>query len=210
MIKSIKIFGERNSGTNFLEQLLNKNLNNIHFHSFYYKGGTGWKHGFPKIRLFKNTDETLFIFIVRDLYPWLKSMYNNPYHYKRPENINIFLTNKPIFNDPRLDHDTHVYEEENEEVLTLRYNKLNSYLHFFSKVENAIMVNLEDLQNNNEKFLSFISNEYNLSIDKPYKHVANHTKLNVSIKNREYDINLPMGIVNEKRNDKDIRGCNKK
>lgn len=47
-IKKIKIFGQRNSGTNYLEQLLNKNIQEVDIFSCYYKGGTGWKHGFPK------------------------------------------------------------------------------------------------------------------------------------------------------------------
>lgn len=47
IIKYIKIFGERNSGTNFLTSLIKKNIKDINIFSFYYKGGTGWKHGFP-------------------------------------------------------------------------------------------------------------------------------------------------------------------
>jgi len=56
-IKNIKIFGERNSGTTYLEQLLKKNLQDVNIFSSYYKGGTGWKHGFPKIELFNNLND---------------------------------------------------------------------------------------------------------------------------------------------------------
>ena len=52
IIKNIKIFGERNSGTKFLTSLIKKNIKDINIFSSYYKGGTGWKHGFPRIKLF--------------------------------------------------------------------------------------------------------------------------------------------------------------
>ena len=90
IIKNIKILGERNSGTNFLTSLIKKNIKDINIFSSYYKGGTGWKHGCPRIELFNELDSTLFIFIIRDLDNWIKSMYFNPYSYKNPDNINEF------------------------------------------------------------------------------------------------------------------------
>ena len=50
MIKKVKIFGERNSGTTFITNLIEINITNIAMCSSYYLGGTGWKHGTPKIR----------------------------------------------------------------------------------------------------------------------------------------------------------------
>jgi len=57
VITNVKIFGERNSGTNFLTSLLESNIKDINIYSSYYKGGTGWKHGYPRIKLFKNKNQ---------------------------------------------------------------------------------------------------------------------------------------------------------
>ena len=58
-----------------------------------YKSNLGWKHGIPRINHFKKDflDKTLFIIIIRDLEPWIKSMYKVPYHYVKPNNMKDFL-----------------------------------------------------------------------------------------------------------------------
>lgn len=66
LIKNIKIFGERNSGTNFLTDFIKKNIKDINIYSSYYKGGTGWKHGFPRIELFKELDST-FLYLLLEI-----------------------------------------------------------------------------------------------------------------------------------------------
>ena len=33
-----------------------KNIKDINIFSSYYKGGTGWKHGFPRIELFNELE----------------------------------------------------------------------------------------------------------------------------------------------------------
>ena len=47
---NIKIYGERNSGTNFLEKLLRKNLLNVNIEEGHFTTRMGWKHSF----LYKN------------------------------------------------------------------------------------------------------------------------------------------------------------
>jgi len=72
-INKYTIYGERNSVTSYLEQLIDKNFNiNI-------KWDYGWKHFFGHNDL-SNTDDILFIAIVRNPYDWLNSMYKTPYH----------------------------------------------------------------------------------------------------------------------------------
>ena len=75
MLKRYTIYGERCSGTNYLENLININFNvNI---TWEY----GWKHffGFEDEKL-KNSDDTLFICIVRNLPDWINSFYRQKYH----------------------------------------------------------------------------------------------------------------------------------
>lgn len=78
-----KVYGERNSGTNFLTELLKTNFgehsvfdNHIDFNTsvVYY-----WKHGYPDIELKKADDTVIDIFIIRSLEKWIVSMFHNPY-----------------------------------------------------------------------------------------------------------------------------------
>lgn len=196
IIKNVKIFGERNSGTNFLNIFLEKNIKDINIYSSYYNGGSGWKHGFPRIELFKDLDSTLFIFIIRDLDSWIKSMYFNPYHYKI-NNINDFLTKKLKIYDKREDHDVNIYKSEQENIINLRNAKIKSYLNFYKKVNNYVFINLEDLQNNSKKFLVFLKNKFYLNTVE-YIPIIKHTKnIKLHQPNRFYNLNLPKNIINK-------------
>ena len=49
-INQIKIFGERNSGTNYIKRLLVKNTSKLFIHSGSYKNKLGWKHGIQNLK----------------------------------------------------------------------------------------------------------------------------------------------------------------
>jgi len=78
-----KIYGERNSGTNFLTKLLKNNFGDDHVFEDYLDLNTSicyfWKHGFPDISLENIDTDIVNIFIFRNLRKWLVSMYHNPY-----------------------------------------------------------------------------------------------------------------------------------
>ena len=210
MIKNIKIYGERNSGTRYLRSLLKKNLKNINLFQPFYKHRTGWKHGFPVIKNFNNLNNTLFIFIIRDLDSWLKSMFNNPYHYKKSNNIKKFLTNPLQINEKRFDHNVHIDQRERNTIIELRYHKIKSYILAFKDVKNAIFINLSDLQKNYTKFILFLNKKYKINIVESISNINRHTKSaelnlsknNIKKKNRNYDTILPEDIIEKRRNDK--------
>lgn len=106
--KKVKIVGERNSGTNLLEQLIVSNfdvdllkfspskfqlflLKNVKYdvvqdliHSAHQKKDLGWKHGIP---LVKNIDrfkqnQLAITSISKNPYAFLLSLYRRPYHFK--------------------------------------------------------------------------------------------------------------------------------
>ena len=159
----IKIFGERNSGTNFIKSLLDKNLKDINILSYFYKGGSGWKHGKPMLELFNNNDNVLFICAIRNLDSWLSSMYHRPYHMKKRDTFYNFITKPTINNDPRKDHDTHIYDYEiNKNLFQLRYFKYEEYKKLLNN-NNCILVNLNYLQKNPEEFINSIASKFNLS-----------------------------------------------
>ena len=191
-INYIKIFGERNSGTTFLHQLLEKNVKNVSILPHGYNSGTGWKHGFPKINLFNKIDNTLFIVIIRNVEDWLISMFKNQYHLKQNYNITSFLENKLDVYDKRTDHDVNVNPLEKQNILNLRYSKILSYLNLYKIASNIIFINLEDLQNNTSKFINFLSKTYNIDIAPNIIEISKHTKSKeIKKSNRSYNIDLP-------------------
>ena len=88
MVTKFTIYGERCSGTNYLEQLITSNF------ELPVTWQYGWKHFFGFSDL-QNSDDTLFFGIVRSPIEWIDSFFKNPYHIP-PQNKNIknFLFNR--------------------------------------------------------------------------------------------------------------------
>ena len=72
-MKKFTILGERCSGTNYLESLITKNFD-VEVTWEY-----GWKHFFGFNDL-ANSDDTLFIGIVRDPHTWMNSLWREKHH----------------------------------------------------------------------------------------------------------------------------------
>ena len=70
-IRGFQVFGERNSGTNFLEHLIERNTSLKAVRHY------GWKHGFPVSIAYH--PQSLILLIYRDPVNWLVSMFNSPY-----------------------------------------------------------------------------------------------------------------------------------
>lgn len=116
-MKKIKIFGERNCGTNYIRELIIANIeaelleggvpvkkgimkSNIIFDRLFdllHNNFLGWKHSFPnhkRIAARSDLQEILFVTITKNPYSFLLSLYNRPYHYKgsKPDTFYGFLT----------------------------------------------------------------------------------------------------------------------
>ena len=79
IIKKIVIYGERCSGTNYLENSLKKNFNcSIEKYKYYHKHF----FGFFDFENDKNldTDNTIFIGIVREPFEWMNSFRKKQFH----------------------------------------------------------------------------------------------------------------------------------
>ena len=83
MIQAFSILGERCSGTNFLEEAI---LTNFHIQ---ITTDFGHKHFFPYDYTKQNTDDTLFIGIVREPIAWLYSFLTHPWEV-RAENRDFY------------------------------------------------------------------------------------------------------------------------
>jgi hypothetical protein len=160
----IKIYGERNCGTNYLEKLIETNLEveilkfrlnwwsvlllkSIKFDlvvdlllRIQRKKILGWKHGCAPINEIKSYDsESLVIVtITKNPYSFLYSLYRNPYHIKgpKPENFSSFIRQKWVTRRRDLCHKKYLGSP-----IELWNIKNKSYVQLKSIV-NAVVINL--------------------------------------------------------------------
>lgn len=161
MLSKFTILGERCSGTNLLEKVISE-----HF-SCTVTWEYGWKHWFLYDSKYENSDETLFIGIIRDPVCWLNSLYQSPYHIpKKLLKQHLFLINEfySTHNDS---------EEENEldrnpftkkrfqNVIQMRNCKLNYLINEMpKKVKNYILIRYEDLVYNYSNTIDLINYKF--------------------------------------------------
>lgn len=135
----IKVFGEARSGTTYLEKLLQKNGCGVMPNG---KGhDSGWKHGFPK-----HTKGALHVFLMRDIYQWIRSMatgFDSRWDGLREQ----------------FDHWEHPIE--------CRTAKYISYINFASRY-GAVLLNTEHLKSNPDVITTFTDIE---TVDDITKHV---------------------------------------
>ena len=173
-MKKVQIYGERCSGTNYLEDIIKINFDvDI---TWQY----GWKHffGFQDEQL-KNSDDTIFICIVRNLEDWINSFYRERHHLILRGKINIpeqeqideFL-NKEFcsFSDNpdgtcnpfcEILEDRHIYTGERyKNIFELRHTKIKWMLEDLpNKVKNCVFIKYEDLISDFENTLSKIKDK---------------------------------------------------
>jgi hypothetical protein len=155
-IKYFTIYGERCSGTNYLHKLILTNFD-IEFTSRF-----GHKHffGFQNEEL-KDSDDTLFICIVRDPIKWANSFYREKHHsFLRNKYVNAINKLKDkFFNEEcwsinsdktEMMEDRHIYTGKRYKTLfEMRYTKLDFLLNDLPhKVKNYIFIRYEDLLTN--------------------------------------------------------------
>lgn len=180
-INQIKIFGERNSGTGYIEKLLQKNISNIHIHPGNYKNKLGWKHGIPYSSKI-DKQKTLILFVVRNLEEWLNSMYFRPYHLKRKKDFIQFITTKNKSSDKRKNHPVNLYEYERRNIFQIRYRKFKKYLDFL-ETHNCILLNLNFIQQYPKRVIELINHHFNIKTSNKFIPILKHTKINKKIQN---------------------------
>jgi hypothetical protein len=163
MIKKVTIYGERCSGTNYLEQLL---INNFDIDITWKYG---WKHFFGFHNL-DNSDDVLFIGIIRNINDWINSLYREKYHL--PESLikdEISFLNNEFYsidiNNNEIMHDRNIETKERyKNIFELKHIKNKFLVDTMPKlVKNYILIRYEDLLNNFKNTMYKISN-FNLPI----------------------------------------------
>jgi len=212
-----KINGERNSGTNFLTNVLKQNKFPTYVEITKQKICYHWKHGIPREDVKLLNDKVIDIFIFRTLEEWLISMYHNVYQLKRMKNFHNFLTtNQQSVENRLLDYKTNEClnaDDNNKTIFEIRYYKFKKIMEYKENNKNIIFVNLGFLQceENLVSFLQQLNDKYmNNSINNNYITKFCHTKIrgknnnnNTDLKNRVYNIDLEnyKEIINNHKNE---------
>ena len=206
-----KINGERNSGTNFLNQILLINKFPTYEQSIDNNICKQWKHGIPREDNKLLDDNVIDIFIFRSLEEWLISMYYNIYHLKKFDNFINFLTFKQeSIENYLLDYKTNKYlnaDDNNKTIFEIRYYKFEKIMEYKNNNKSIIFVNLNFLQNKKNllDFLQQLNHKYmNNSINNNYITEIPHTKiLEFNLKNQKYNIELDnyKDIINAHKNE---------
>lgn len=200
-INYIQIYGERNSGTNYLASLLKKNVLNCPEIGFKY----GWKHGFIKEKELKkgHLEEVLFILIFKDPYAWISSMHEKPHH--APQLYNMDFTNfirsewacyfgknyrqraetlaiNPLDPKDEIFIERHpVTKDRIENVVHLRNEKNKSFLSLDSRVPNVKYLRYEDLYVEPVNVLTEILYEYNISVEEKFENSTGYLGKNPKV-----------------------------
>lgn len=189
MISKYTIYGERCSGTWYLEQIMDLNFKTQL--SWEY----GWKHffGFQDEKLL-NSDDILFICIVRNLPDWINSLYREKHHlqlkYKNflneKEKINEFL-NLEFFSVQDSDNDEKNWSKEIMEDRNIYTGK--RYKNIFELRRTKIKWMLEDLPKKVKNYI-FITHEQ-------LKYNFNNTLNKIKDKGLELNDNIKFPINSE-------------
>jgi hypothetical protein len=165
MCTQFTIYGERCSGTNYLESLILENFNI----SITWK--YGWKHffGFYDFKTCTtDDDQTLFIGIVRNPVLWIQGFYSNPHHVPTELKSIIPFLSKEFYsvNDDgtlRIEDLNYMTHRKYTNIFELRRCK-NHYLMNVMKtnVKNYILINYERLKDDTFTCLHALQKQFNL------------------------------------------------
>ena len=159
MIKKVSIYGERCSGTNYLQQLIETNF--VVTVTFEY----GWKHFFGFNDLSK-TNDTLFIGIIRNPFDWINSLYRQQHHLPQHfrDNIDNFLNSEfySVKNDnSEFMSDRNIYTNKRyKNIFHMRYTKIKYLLEDMPDlVKHYIFIKYEDLLDDFSYTMNTIKNK---------------------------------------------------
>jgi hypothetical protein len=166
MLKYFTIFGERCSGTNFLEHAIKENF------ELEYTIKYAWKHFFGHYSFENNEEEnqTLFIGIVRNPITWIDSLFAKMHHIPDENKLSIktFLFNEfySVYEDrpEEIMEDRHIDTKKRYKNIFEMRDIKNQYLinDMKGKVKNYILIRYEDLRDNYNVILDFLKTKFNL------------------------------------------------
>lgn len=202
MINKIVIKGERCSGTNYLQNLIDVNFN------IKSENLLDWKHSYLNTHNMNIHNEDMLVLIIfRNVYDWLLSLHANPHHfYKKNNSFHDFL--RCDFNqifDCEVGHvcshhSLHGYYQGKEifyerhpftlerprNVLELRNWKNENFLNHSKILKNVYFIKYEDLYNNTERVLTDINIKF-LKSDFKFKQYNLYKDTNLPFEKKSYN-----------------------
>lgn len=193
----IKLFGERNTGTNYYMKLLAENVDaqllpgvvpnkrfwhnnefnkNLYF-SLSFGKTLGWKHSLVKVdqlRKYKHIEQTYFITLTKNPYSFLLSLYKRPYHYKddKPGSFADFITSKW-----RLQRRDNMNQRYLQSPVELWNAKNAAYLELKKAFpERTVNLRYEDLLAEPNKILAEVAKKFGLQVSDSFQNITASTK----------------------------------
>ena len=195
----LQIFGERCSGTNFVAQLLRRNLPRLQLTDRF-----GWKHGFAQT-IEDGAPDCAFVVVVRDPFDWVRSLHRKPWHAGhslRDRSLAEFLR-EPWWcewgRDMDLEHgDPRVGTEMMHErdpstgerfanVMQLRASKLRNWLALQARVRHHVVVRYEDVFHDPKAFVRNVAKRLGMRRWPWYRAVKNFKGGRERFVRKEYD-----------------------
>jgi hypothetical protein len=122
-----------------------------------------------KRNILQDSDHVLFIFIIRDPYDWLRSFFSHPYHVASElrKNFSSFISLTWKCYDAKMpipywkvDNFNPWTGQRFENILQLRNFKNLNYIQASHFVKNYLFVRYEDVRDDQEGFIDFLSSHY--------------------------------------------------
>lgn len=157
-MKFIKIYGERNSGSIYLEWLVRKNIDAELSDTY----DLGWKHRIAPSSdelSDKLKDEVIFLCLVKNPYSWLLSMHKRPYLHESLKSLSFADFVRFSFGDYR-------------NPVTMWNAKNSSYFEMGNYVKSFAIVRYEDLLLDSESTMNQIAEKFELKISGSFKNIS--------------------------------------
>lgn len=198
-IKKIQIFGERCSGTNYLENLLLKNIKNVAICRDF-----GWKHFFHKGDM-TQAEDCLFIILYRDPLDWLRSLHRQPYHaahelrgivfsqfIRRPwwciwDEESDKSPNDPIYGKEMMMERSPDTGERFPNVMKMRAAKIRDWESLREKTQHNFYIRYEDLKENPTSVIESMSATFGLQTDPTFQNVEGYRGGKAKFQPKTYD-----------------------
>lgn len=171
MIKNFTIYGERCSGTNFLQKCFSKYTGLKETWEF------GWKHffGYNNLDIISKGEDTLFLCIVRDPYQWLMSFDRKRHHIEGGKKKQNFFTDE--FYSVKKDFANNYIEimKDRNVINGARYKNIFELRKYKSRylwyelplyAENNYFIRYEDLLDRPQKIMQHISDIFEINLPK--------------------------------------------
>lgn len=165
-IDKFVLYGERHSGTNFLEQCFKQRFGLERTEYYGNKHFFGWTK--PEIITYhKSSLHILYVGIVRNPYDWIMAMINLPHHIHRNRLLDIphFLTSEwysTDYHDQEILHDRSFITNQRYknifDMRTTKYKYLSEIMPIIA--HNYVLLSYDTWLKNYENYINIISNRF--------------------------------------------------